>query len=177
MKNRGMALNKKKDHQENSKVENETRRKFLVTAGNSAIGIAALGSIGVTLDFISPNVIQEIPSRFKIGNLATMPQDSVTFDAEHNLFVFRDKQGYFYALSAVCTHLGCTTRWKGGGIKGHPEGVISCPCHGSVFSKSGEVLSGPAIRSLDRFRMYLEDDKLIVNTAEKVSEEEMILKV
>jgi len=172
-----MAHNRKKGQQDNSKVENGNRRKFLVTAGNSAIGIAALGSIGVTLDFISPNVVLEIPSRFTIGNLATIKLDSVTFDAEHNLFIFRDKQGYLYALSAVCTHLGCTARWNEGGIKGHPEGVIICPCHGSIFSKYGEVLSGPAVRPLDRFRMYLQDNKLYVNKAEKVTEEEMILKV
>jgi cytochrome b6-f complex iron-sulfur subunit len=172
-----MANNKKNEQPENTAKEIITRREFMVTAGNTAIGIAALGSMGVTLDFLSPKVILEIPTRFKIGTLATMQSNSVIFDAEHHLFVFRDKQGYFYALSAVCTHLGCTAQWKAAGIKGHPEGVISCPCHGSIFSKTGEVISGPAPRPLDRFKMYLEEDKLIVDTEEKVSEEEMILKV
>jgi cytochrome b6-f complex iron-sulfur subunit len=172
-----MAADKKKKHQNDSGKENLNRRKFFIAAGNAAIGIAAIGSLGVTLDFLAPKVLLELPRRFVIGMLENMQPDSVTFDAEHRLIVFRDKQGYFYALSAVCTHLGCIVEWKETGIPGHPEGVIACPCHGSVFSKTGDVIRGPAPRSLDRFKMYLEEDRVIVDMTEIVSEEEMILKV
>jgi cytochrome b6-f complex iron-sulfur subunit len=172
-----MAADKKKKHQNDSGKENLNRRKFFIAAGNAAIGIAAIGSLGVTLDFLAPKVLLELPKRFVIGMLENMQPDSVTFDAEHRLIVFRDKQGYFYALSAVCTHLGCIVEWKETGIPGHPEGVIACPCHGSVFSKTGDVIRGPAPRSLDRFKMYLEEDRVIVDMTEIVSEEEMILKV
>jgi len=172
-----MADDKKKEPHNDSGKENLNRRKFFIAAGNAAIGIAALGSLGVTLDFLAPKVLLELPRRFVIGMLANMQPDSVTFDAEHRLIVFRDKQGYFYALSAVCTHLGCVVEWKATGIPGHPEGVIACPCHGSVFNRTGDVIKGPAPRSLDRFKMYLEDEKVIVDMTEIVSEEEMILKV
>ena len=172
-----MEKNKKKGKQKDSGKENINRRKFFIAAGNAAIGIAAIGSLGVTLDFLSPKVLMELPKRFIIGMLTTIQPDSVTFDAEHRLIVFRDKQGYFYSLSAVCTHLGCILEWKATGIPGHPEGVIACPCHGSIFNKTGEVIRGPAPRSLDRFKMYLEDDRVIVDMVETVSEEEMILKV
>jgi cytochrome b6-f complex iron-sulfur subunit len=172
-----MAMDKKQDHHKVSGKENLNRRKFFEAAGNAAIGIAALGSIGVTLDFLAPKVLLELPKRFIIGMLATMQPNSVTYDAEHRLIVFRDKQGYFYSLSSVCTHLGCILEWKESGIPGHPEGVIACPCHGSVFNKTGDVIRGPAPRSLDRFKMYLEDEKVIVDMNETVSEEEMILKV
>ncbi len=153
------------------------RREFFVVLGNTAMGIAALGSLGVTLDYLSPKVLLEIPLRFTVGTLSTIQPGSVVFDPEHRLLVFRDQQGFFYAVSAVCTHLGCTAQWKAGGIPGHPEGVIACPCHGSVFSRTGNVIRGPAPRPLDRFKMYLEDDRLVVDMEEKVGEEEMILKV
>jgi cytochrome b6-f complex iron-sulfur subunit len=172
-----MADDKKKEHHNDSGKGNLNRRKFFIAAGNAAIGIAALGSLGVTLDFLAPKVLLELPRRFVIGMLANMQPNTVTFDAEHRLIVFRDKQGYFYALSAVCTHLGCVAEWKETGIPGHPEGVIACPCHGSVFNRTGDVIKGPAPRSLDRFKMYLEDEKVIVDMTEIVSEEEMILKV
>src|SRR5664280_1671397 len=172
-----MTKDKKKVPDKDSGPENLSRRKFFVSAGNAAIGIAALGSIGVSLDYLAPKVLLELPRRFVIGLLANMQPNSATFDAEHRLIVFRDKQGYFYVLSAVCTHLGCIVEWKATGIPGHPEGVIACPCHGSVFNKTGDVIRGPAPRSLDRFKMYLEDEKVIVDMTEIVSEEEMILKV
>jgi cytochrome b6-f complex iron-sulfur subunit len=172
-----MAKDKEKVHQKPSGQENLSRRKFFVAAGNAAIGIAALGSLGVSLDYLAPKVLLELPKRFVIGVLANMQPNSVIFDAEHRLIVFRDKQGYFYALSAVCTHLGCIVEWKETGIPGHPEGVIACPCHGSVFSKNGEVLRGPAPRALDRFKLYLEEDRVIIDMNETVSEQDMILKV
>lgn len=172
-----MEKDKKKVQQKDSDKGSLNRRKFVVAAGNGAIAIAALGSIGVTLDFLAPKVLLELPKRFVIGMLATMQPNSVTFDAEHRLIVFRDKQGYFYALSAVCTHLGCIVEWKETGIPGHPEGVIACPCHGSIFNKTGDVIRGPAPRSLDRFKLYLEDNKVIVDMEETVGEEEMFLKV
>ena len=42
------------------------------------------------------------------------------------------------ALSAICTHQGCTVGYNSG------KADIECPCHGSVFSTSGSVLVGPA---------------------------------
>ncbi len=165
----------KKDKNSNDKPMD--RRRFFVVAGNSAVGLVGAGCLGVTYDFLSPKVLLESPSRFRIGTVETIQPNSMAYDAEHRVFVFRDTQGYFYAISANCTHLGCTANWKAEGVPGHEEGVIACPCHGSIFSKKGDVIQGPAQRALDRFRMHLEDNKLFVDTDETVSEEEMILKV
>lgn len=153
------------------------RRKFLTSIGNTAGGIALLGSIGVTLEYLTPNVLLEIPKVFKIGPINTIQPNSVIFEAEQRTFVVREEKGSFYALSAVCTHLGCTTKWNDSGTAGTPEAVISCPCHGSLFNKYGEVIQGPAPRGLDRYRIKLEDDKIVINTGETVSEDEMKLKV
>ena len=56
-----------------------------------------------------------------------------------NVAVFRDAEGVF-AVSTVCTHLGCI-------VKTGPEG-FDCPCHGSRFATDGSVTKGPAPRAL-----------------------------
>lgn len=57
---------------------------------------------------------------------------------------FRDPDGVLHAVSLTCTHLGCTVRWN------QAERSWDCPCHGSRFDVDGEVLSGPAVRPLER---------------------------
>jgi Rieske Fe-S protein len=57
--------------------------------------------------------------------------------------VYRDEQGNLHERLAVCTHLGCIVRWNSS------EHTWDCPCHGSRFDRNGQVLNGPAIRSLD----------------------------
>lgn len=54
------------------------------------------------------------------------------------LAVHRDDHGVLHELSAVCPHLGCIVHWNG------EEKSWDCPCHGSRFSCSGEVLNGPS---------------------------------
>ena len=163
------------------KIKNETkeinRRKFFTIVGNTAVGVAAVGGLGITFDYLSPNVVLEVPKKFRVGPVANIQPNTVIFNPEYRVFIFRDEKGYFFAVSAICTHLGCTSNWKPEGALDHQEGVIACPCHGSIFSKTGNVLLGPATRALDRFHSYLQDGQLIVDTEVIVSEEEMILKV
>jgi cytochrome b6-f complex iron-sulfur subunit len=65
----------------------------------------------------------------------------------------------------VCTHLGCITRFQ-------PDlNIIACPCHGSKFNLSGDVLHGPAPRPLHWLQISLSDKgNLIVDTAVEVPE-------
>jgi glycine/D-amino acid oxidase-like deaminating enzyme/nitrite reductase/ring-hydroxylating ferredoxin subunit len=51
---------------------------------------------------------------------------------------YRDKKGDVHKVSAVCTHMGCLVRWNSA------EETWDCPCHGSRFKPSGEVIAGPA---------------------------------
>jgi glycine/D-amino acid oxidase-like deaminating enzyme/nitrite reductase/ring-hydroxylating ferredoxin subunit len=51
---------------------------------------------------------------------------------------YRDKKGDVHKVSAVCTHMGCVVHWNSA------EQTWDCPCHGSRFKPTGEVIAGPA---------------------------------
>ncbi len=143
-----------------------TRRYFLEVVGVGAIGAAAAGSMVLTGTYLSPNVVKEPPTKFKAGPAENYPPGSVTLDNEQKVYIVRAKEGYFYALSAVCTHLGCITNWK------PEEGIVACPCHGSKFDREGTKIDGPAPRSLPRFAMSLDDQgQLVIDTSTTVGDE------
>lgn len=65
----------------------------------------------------------------------------LTVDGERTA-CYRDEAGAVHAVSATCTHMGCTVRWNGG------ERSWDCPCHGSRFDPDGQILNAPATAPL-----------------------------
>lgn len=58
--------------------------------------------------------------------------------------VYRNPEGKVTVNSALCTHMGCIVHWN------NAENTWDCPCHGSRFDLSGEVIEGPAIHALKK---------------------------
>ena len=61
--------------------------------------------------------------------------------------LYKDVTGDVHAYSAVCPHLGCILQWNG------DEKTFDCPCHGSRFTKHGEVINGPAMDGLKKIEI------------------------
>jgi Rieske Fe-S protein len=117
--------------------------------------------MGATGDLLWPAVSYEAPRRYTVGRPDALPLDRATFLPDRRLFVINRTDG-FAAVSAVCTHLGCTIRHVEG------EGFV-CPCHGSRFGLDGRVLSGPAPRPLAWFGLSLSrHGDLVVDEREMV---------
>jgi glycine/D-amino acid oxidase-like deaminating enzyme/nitrite reductase/ring-hydroxylating ferredoxin subunit len=57
---------------------------------------------------------------------------------------YRDLSGQLTLLAPQCTHLKCLVKWN------NADRTWDCPCHGSRFHPTGEVLSGPAEAPLKR---------------------------
>jgi cytochrome b6-f complex iron-sulfur subunit len=138
------------------------RRDFLNGIATAALAIAAAGSVAVSIEYLSPNVLFEPPTSFRIGVPENYTMNSVTYFPEQQVYIVRVEAG-FMAISAICTHLGCITQWN------PALDVIACPCHGSRFAKDGAVERGPAPRPLQNFAMRLmPDGNLMVDKLEAV---------
>lgn len=131
-------------------------------------GLGGLGLLGIlaglaqgALRFLTPPVSQVRPAIVLAGDPASFPPAQLTPLADSPVFIGRDEAGLF-ALSAVCTHLGCTVTRTGQ--------ELACPCHGSRFSAQGLYLAGPAARPLPHLALRLNENGLLeVNLAEPVA--------
>ncbi len=153
------------------------RREFLLKAGigSGVAGIALQG--GASLRSLVPNVSYDSPTTVKLGPPTDFP-DGMKFLPDQRLFVFRDGKA-LHAISAVCTHLGCTVRAE---ALSNPEKKVVdgveirlthrylCPCHGSKYTGDGENVAGPAPRRLSWYSLSLapDDGQLVVDLALEV---------
>lgn len=137
------------------------RRRFFstVTAG-WALFAAAFGGLGAIFGaFMAPRVDFGKSQSFRAGPVDKFGPNTVSeeFKDAQKVWIVNDGEKVF-ALSTVCTHLGCTPNWAGN------EGKFKCPCHGSGFYgprpgvQAGTNFEGPAPRSLERYKVSLTDD-------------------
>ena len=145
------------------------RRSFIkwLVIGWSAFAAIVAGYGTLVLRYLFPNVLFEPKQSF----LAGYPDDyevgmvSERFKDKHAVWIARDTEK-IYALSTVCTHLGCTPNWL------ENDNKFKCPCHGSGFYKTGINFEGPAPRPLERFRIILNDDgEIVIDKTKKFQQE------
>jgi menaquinol-cytochrome c reductase iron-sulfur subunit len=153
------------------------RRDFLLTLGTGA-GAVAIGTQAVaSLRSLVPNVSYDAPTTVKLGAPSDFP-DGLKFLADERLFVSREGNT-FHAISATCTHLGCTVRAEAlanpqtSEASGAPLRLTHrflCPCHGSQYAGDGTNVAGPAPKPLAWYRLSIaaDDGQLVVDLAEEV---------
>ncbi|MDF3127669.1 ubiquinol-cytochrome c reductase iron-sulfur subunit [Kiritimatiellaeota bacterium B1221] len=144
------------------------RRTFLCWIAGGAVTAGTLLTMGTgALRLLIPNVHYGESPRIFLDPPATYPI-GVTYLEKHRVYLVRNGN-QIRALSGVCTHLGCSVNLDESGRGFH------CPCHGSRFDDRGEVLRGPAARSLPW--LHLErtvDGRVVVDRSREVSESEAI---
>jgi len=159
-------------------VKGESRRSFfdsLLSPFYLGFGILAAwgGLSGLAMArFMMPNTVLELPSKFKVGSTGDYPLGTVSekYKASRGVWIVHtdsyDGRNILYALSSVCTHLGCTPNWL------DAEQKFKCPCHGSGFYINGVNFEGPAPRPLERVGLRVaEDGQLEVDKSVKFQEE------
>jgi glycine/D-amino acid oxidase-like deaminating enzyme/nitrite reductase/ring-hydroxylating ferredoxin subunit len=97
-------------------------------------------------------LVQDYLTRSQHEHLSSLAVgDSAIVEAEGETFAaWRAPDGELFAVSPVCTHMGCKVRWNS------VETSWDCPCHGSRFRPDGTVIEGPAIVALQRKQLRLD---------------------
>jgi cytochrome b6-f complex iron-sulfur subunit len=155
-----------------------TRRGLFEKVGIGALLASVTGMGYALVRSLVPDVLYELPQRFKAGAPDTFPEGA-TFLEDHRVFIFRENKT-FHAVSAVCTHLGCTvkmvnlTQPKAVRIEGKPVEIsreFACPCHGSKYYGDGTNYAGPAPKPLACYKLEIspDDGSLVVNLTEPVN--------
>jgi len=94
-----------------------------------------------------------------IGTVAQLDKEISLLSGDKKVAVVRDPKNAnkVLAVSASCTHKGCTVKWKASG------NAFVCPCHDAEFAADGKVLKGPAKTPLQVYDAKIENGQVFVN--------------
>jgi len=150
----------------------QTRREFCLNACQAASLVAFSGALSAILQscssddpFSSGPELPQIQAT-AVSGIISLPIDASSplamvgnaAQVQHGggtLLVARTAPDAFAALTAVCTHQGCT-------ISGYGNQIYTCPCHGSQFNTDGQVRRGPAASALRKFQTQFANNQLTI---------------
>jgi len=148
-----------------------TRRRFYTGAIYAlwAAMAAAMGLPGFFYLLLPPSVKKE-DEWVELGDVTRLAPNSpveMTFrrnrvdgwrisSEKSTAWVVKTPDDRIVAYGPQCTHLGCAYHWD------ERKNEFLCPCHTSLFSIDGQVVSGPAPRPLDRYETRIDGKKLMV---------------
>ena len=145
-----------------------SRRQFSMALAVAWGAIAAtFATAGAALQsFMVPKVTKEPPSVFRAGKVADYAEPGVyeQFKGSQGVWIVREVDT-LVAISTTCTHLGCIPNWLSADQK------FKCPCHGSGFYIDGVNFEGPAPRPLERYKISLEGEYVVVDKSKKYRQE------
>ena len=131
------------------------------------LGLLSLWTMATTLLFATLGMLRlpkaaVLPSpskKFAVALPETLPPGEPFVPEGRTAALFRDAEGV-YAISIICTHLGCVVRPTAGGFE--------CPCHGSGFTSDGAVVRGPAPRPLSGLKVTTSNGRVVVDEGASV---------
>ena len=161
-----------RDHKGQAVPLDSSRRSFLgVLLGLASTFVGALLAVPVLRYIFYPLTANADDSDWtEVGSVASVSDVQTplrrTLDLKQRdgwreiasqpvVYIVKDG-GKLKALSAICTHLGCTVPWDPG------RNEFVCPCHGGTYSADGKHISGPPRRSLDSLESKVSGGKLMV---------------
>ena len=139
------------EERDRSETMEPKRRRFLKWISAGFVSMWGLGSLWVTASYLTPpKSRRSLTERLlKIGPVEDLPvgRGHLVRHGREPIWVVRVNEEQFVGLAGVCTHMHCVLNMDEGGDS------LVCPCHDGAFDMNGNVLKGPAPRSLKRYRV------------------------
>jgi len=141
-------------------------RRTLVQVATGLAGLGYLSALGYPvyryLNAAAKEALEEASVTEVTLDVADLPRNAALmfkFGGKPAMLI-RHADDTFIALSAICTHLGCTVAYQ-------PEqDRIHCACHGGVYDPhTGATVSGPPPKALQQFQTALVEGKVVVSRA------------
>lgn len=136
------------------------RRDFLGLAAWWSAGAALLFAFLGSMRLPKAAVLPSPSKKFRVRLPASLDSGQAFVPPGRSVAIFKESAG-IYAVSTVCTHLGCI-------VKATEKG-FDCPCHGSKFNKDGSVVRGPAPKGLPWLEVkHLGGDNFLIDEGKTV---------
>jgi len=138
------------------------RRGFLSRAWKTSLAAIVGAGAWTTWDALKPRLPAGFGSKIKTVSPDAVPENTVIEVPQARAYLTK-VNGEVKAFSEVCSHLGCRVPFC------DSSGQFECPCHGSVFNRGGDFISGPAPRGMDQYGVEIVDGVVEINTEDFIT--------
>ena len=137
-----------------------TRRRAIETFLGGGLLASFASFIYPVLRYLIPPAVTDLGAdeivAAKVAELKPNSSKIFRFGSRPGLLIL-NSDGTYRALSATCTHLGCTVQYRS------DLRQIWCACHNGIYDLNGRNVSGPPPRPLDVFEVHARGDEIVVS--------------
>jgi cytochrome b6-f complex iron-sulfur subunit len=135
------------------------RRRFIGSLLGGGLLASAVSFFYPVLRYIVPPAVIDLGGdevvAAKLGELKPNSSKIFRFGSRPGLLLLA-ADGEYHAMSATCTHLGCTVQYR------NDLHQVWCACHNGIYDLGGRNVSGPPPRPLESLQVHVRGDEVVV---------------
>lgn len=145
---------------EDSQKVRPARRRLVEVLLGGGVFASIVSFIYPVLKYLAPPAVPDLGQdevvAAAVGDLKANGSKVFRFGSRPALLLLT-AEGEYHAVSAVCTHLGCTVQYR------NDMHVIWCACHNGTYGLDGRNISGPPPRPLESFQVNIRGNEIVVS--------------
>lgn len=145
---------------EDSQKVRPARRRLVEVLLGGGVFASIVSFIYPVLKYLAPPAVPDLGQdevvAAAVGDLKANGSKVFRFGSRPALLLLT-AEGEYHAVSAVCTHLGCTVQYR------NDMHAIWCACHNGTYGLDGRNVSGPPPRPLESFQVNIRGNEIVVS--------------